>query len=277
MWTATTRAQHTREGLGFASDLTDAEWTELAPLLLAPSRIGRAPASPMREILNAILYVLRGGIPGRLLPPCFLLRQTVNGSFAAWRDRGVWADIAHCLVMADRGRDCREASPSAAMIDSQRVRISEAGGPRSYDAGQKIRGRRRHAMVDTDGRLQCIRPRCRIVMAPGRCCAPRLRRVRSSGITETRKMAHVAHAFNVAFAPHIGGGAVSAAANLQLSAALPNFLTYESMIFASPLREELATTRVGAVDAADGMVPVPDGAGLGIEINLDTLERYRTR
>jgi len=101
---------------------------------------------------------------------------------------------------------------------------------------------------------------------------------RSGGITETRKMAHVAHAFNIAFAPHIGGGgAVSAAANLQLSAALPNFLTYESMIFKSPLREELATTRVGMVDPADGMVSVPDGPGLGIEINLDTLERYRTR
>lgn len=101
---------------------------------------------------------------------------------------------------------------------------------------------------------------------------------RAAGITETVRMAHVAYAFNVAYAPHIGGGgAVSAAANLQLSAALPNFLTYESMIFKSPLREELATTRVGLVDPADGMVPVPEGPGLGIEINLATLEKYRTR
>ena len=152
MWTATTRAQHMRDGLRFASDVTDAEWTVLEPLLPPASPIGRPPAWPLRELVNAMFYVLRGGVPWRMLPPCFPPRQTVYGWFAAWRDGGVWQTINHHLVMLDRERVGREASPSAAVIDSQSVKTTEAGGPRGYDAGKKINARKRHAMVDTDGR-----------------------------------------------------------------------------------------------------------------------------
>jgi L-alanine-DL-glutamate epimerase-like enolase superfamily enzyme len=101
---------------------------------------------------------------------------------------------------------------------------------------------------------------------------------RSSGITETRKMVSLAHNFNIPYAPHLGaGGAIAAAANLQLAAAAPNFLIFECMIFPSPLRDELATTRpADPNDLQDGTIPIPIGPGLGIEINRDTLAKYRT-
>ncbi|RZA28855.1 MAG: IS5 family transposase [Proteobacteria bacterium] len=119
---------------------------------------GRPPAWPMREIINAIFYVLRGGIPWRMLPDCFPPRQTVYGWFFAFRKKGAWESINHYLVMRDRERVGREASPSAALIDNQSTKTTEAGGPLGYDASKKINGRKRHAMVDTDGRplvLQC--------------------------------------------------------------------------------------------------------------------------
>jgi len=106
----------------------------------------------MREIVNAIFYALRGGIPWRMLPESFPPPSTVYRWFATWRDSGVWQSINHHLVMADRERAGRDASPTAAVLDSQSVKTSEAGGPRGYDAGKRVKGRKRQALVDTDGR-----------------------------------------------------------------------------------------------------------------------------
>jgi transposase len=152
MWTPTTRAQHSRAGLRYGSDLTDAEWVILEPLLPPPCLRGRRRRWPLRRIVEAIFYVLRAGCAWDMLPEEFPPPSTVYRWFARFRDDGTWQRINHHLVMRDRERVGREASPSAAVLDSQSAKTAEAGGPRGYDAGKKVKGRKRHALVDTDGR-----------------------------------------------------------------------------------------------------------------------------
>ena len=154
MWTDTTRAKHARKGLRYSSDLTDAEWAIIEPRLPERSKLGRPAKWPLRTIVNGMFFVLRSGLPWRMLPKDFPPVSTVQRYFYAWRDSGLWTAINHLHLTALRLAAGREASPSAGVIDSQSVKTTESGGPRGYDAGKKIRRRRkRHILTDTGGLL----------------------------------------------------------------------------------------------------------------------------
>src|SRR5215217_4180616 len=164
MWTPATRRRHSREHLRYASDVSDEEWALLEPHLPAPCLTGRPRAWPMREIVNAIFYVLRSGCAWRLLPDSFPPRQTVYGWFLRLRDDCVLERLNHHLVMLDRARSGRAASPSAGVLDSQSVKTTEAGGPRAtseYSSSGSLLGTKR--LVFTLNVLRNLR----------RCCATR--------------------------------------------------------------------------------------------------------
>ena len=152
-WTASARRQYARPAARYATDLTDAEFALPAPHLPAPSRVGRPREVDLREVLDAILYLLRTGCPWRLLPKSFPPKSTVFGYFRRLWEDGTWPTLHALLVMAAREQAGREASPTAGIVDSQSVRTTESGGPRGCDAGKKVNGRKRHVLVDTLGLL----------------------------------------------------------------------------------------------------------------------------
>ena len=125
----------------YASDLTDAQWKLLEPLVPQPSKDGRPPHIERREIMNAILYILRSGCPWRLLPHEFPKWQTVYYYFRQWQHEGVWDHLLGALRMEFRQKQGRNKEPSAAVIDSQSIKTSAVRGPeKGYDAGKKNLG-----------------------------------------------------------------------------------------------------------------------------------------
>jgi putative transposase len=134
----------------FETDLTDAQWEYLKPMLPEPKKLGRKPTD-RRVVINAILYVLKGGIPWRLLPKNFPPCKTVYHVFRAWSLDSTWAALNDALRICLRVSEGRHDQPSAAILDSQSVKSDGHGGDVGYDAGKKINGRKRHVLVDTLG------------------------------------------------------------------------------------------------------------------------------
>lgn len=140
----------------YPSDLSDEQWALLQPLI-PPAKSGGAPRTvDLREVLNTLFYQARAGCQWDMLPHDLLPKSTVFDYLKRWDKDGTWQVLVDALRQQVRTQEGREAAPEVAYIDSQSIKTTEMGGERAYDGGKKIKGRKRHYLVDSLGLLVVI-------------------------------------------------------------------------------------------------------------------------
>jgi putative transposase len=140
----------------YPSDLTDQEWAVLAPELPPPVPAGTPRTIDPREVVNAIRYRRHNGCAGRARPHDFPAEGTVRDYFQRWRRCGLWEKLNDSRRRRVRQAEGRDEEPSAGIIDSQSAKGTRTSGTKGYDAGQKVKGTKRHRLVDTPGLLLCV-------------------------------------------------------------------------------------------------------------------------
>ena len=142
--------------MAYDTDVTEAQWSFIQPLCPVNTGCGRPMILDLHEVINAIFYLVRTGCQWRNLPKDFPKWQSVYYHFRKWSQDGTWQKINEAVRKLERQKRGREPEPTGAIIDSQSVKTTEAGGERGFDGGKNVNGRKRNTVTDTVGNLLTV-------------------------------------------------------------------------------------------------------------------------